>query len=187
VRAFDVANWRKHFRLTQADLAALIGTSRVTIGNWESGSSRPSAADILALHHLGHDLMMRPGYGPVTLSYYLDRRAFGTNALAPSREIKDFETNEAALTWLTEHWANLPDPAGSWIEENGHQIWSGPALQKEITRRLEATQSESQRSPEEIERRMRAIREIVEHASKLPLHNPNFGDDDLYDERGLFK
>lgn len=41
------------------------------------------------------------------------------------------------------------------------------------------------RSPEEIEERRRAIRDAADRFAAIPAANPNFGEDDLYDESGL--
>ena len=41
------------------------------------------------------------------------------------------------------------------------------------------------RSPEEVAERLKIIREIVDRAAAVPVTNPDFSEDDLYDENGL--
>ena len=42
MKALDIVNMRKKFNITQEELAKLIGVSRRTIANWESGSFIPA-------------------------------------------------------------------------------------------------------------------------------------------------
>lgn len=192
--AVDFRRLRQELGLTQAEAARRFGVSRVTIQNWEGGMSPiPPTAE----SHWLQIKRQQPGYGPVILHYihHLPLRP-SPDAIVGMEEQFDRPVHEkyADVGKALNRVRQLP--AGAYTD---HHITDGAGVmvlgKNEVAERMRdsaVSQSEpahysDHRTPEEVEARRRAIREIVEHASKLPRHNPNFGDDDLYDERGLFK
>ncbi len=186
MRPDELKEWRKRLGLTQEAAAGVFGVSRVAEQNWENGTTPvPTWIHDRQERHEA-ELRRRPEYGPVTLRHQDKPLAIPiTKRTETLTTLQDFPTTEAAIGFVVENWQTDGFCEPQIMTPDCQKIlWSTNDLAAEVERRRP---KEQKPGPEEIERRMRAIMEIAEHASKLPRLNPNFGDDDLYDERGLFK
>ena len=194
----DFKRWRQMLDLTQVQAGERFGVSRVTIQNWEAGTS--PIPDMVESHWLKLR-RQQTDYGPVILHYihHLPMRP-SPEAMAGMEEQFDRPVSEkyrnvgAALDRVR----GLS--GGVWsdfyiTDEAGVMVMRKDELAKQIGRgeqpvRREPVRSSSaapKRSPEEAERRMQAIREIQDHIAAMPDRDPTFTHEDFYDEHGLFK
>lgn len=182
----EFKEWRRRLGLTQEKAAELIGTSRVTIGNWESGDTPIWVSVERVCRDVEHHFKMQPEYGPVRLRYCI--RPIGKPVTGPIYEATIHErilpNNEAALREISERWGTLGfhDPI-ICDEEDGDALWIGNILAEEIGRRL-AQKSTAPGKSGLAERLMEIGRDF---SSLPPGPDPDFTADDLYDEDGLPK
>ena len=61
----DLREWRRAAGLTQEELAARVGVSRMTVVAWERGANEPQRGNRAALHRLVEEVPIRPPPKPV--------------------------------------------------------------------------------------------------------------------------
>jgi DNA-binding XRE family transcriptional regulator len=188
--AADFKAWRKRLDLTQEEAGKRLGVSRVTIQNWESGTTPIPKMAFAACEIEEMRWRQRPEFGPVLMEYWRHRRKVGYGQASPNSNdqviSESFANNETALEKAVE----LKEREGIffglvWSEDRRYLIFGSADLENEIWRRV--TTRQNRRSPEEIKARVDAMLEIGRHFSSLPVADPNFTEDDLYDEYGLPK
>lgn len=178
----EFKEWRRRLGLTQEKAAELIGTSRVTIGNWESGDTPIWVAVERVCRDVERHQKMRDEYGPVTLSYANGPPVVGRSGRAALLQIEEHPNIGSAIQRLLAAGpVFLPLISDAANESSFGVIWNSMELKNEIERRR--SNISSVEKPGLAERLMQIGRE----AAALPVLDPNFTDHDLYDEDGLPK
>jgi DNA-binding XRE family transcriptional regulator len=187
MRPAEFKEWRKRLGLTQDKAAELIGTSRVTIGNWESGDTPIWVSIERVCRDVEREWELRPAYGPVWLSC-IDPP--GPNPRIRPRYLEKFDSNNDAFRWLVENWSQLTYREECWIEVDGRPIWFGRRLREEVERRRADAIGPAdgmKRSPEEAAAMRRDMDEFVRRFREEHAGETFLTDDEMYDEYGLPK
>lgn len=133
----EFKQWRNLVQLTQVVAGEVLGVSRITIQNWESGAVKiPVAVEAACELHVRR-WKMRSEFGPVTLTYFdspLWQPTYGPIAIPKvSREL--YPTNAAALDRVCE----LSGTSGVHnlliVAESGEVLWNSVQLEQERERR----------------------------------------------------
>lgn len=137
--------WRNSMELTQIFAGELLGVSRVTIQNWENGSTRiPAAIEIACEAHLRR-WRMRFEFGPVTLTYFdapLWQPVYGPISVPRvSREL--YRDNGSAINRVCDlrKSPGLHNPL--ILAESGEIIWGSMELEQECEKRQPAKRKSS--------------------------------------------
>ncbi|HEX4112697.1 MAG TPA: helix-turn-helix domain-containing protein [Stellaceae bacterium] len=172
--ASEFKGWRKKLRLTQEEAANRFNVSRITIQNWEAGTTPvPKLVD----EAVAGDMKQASEYGPVML-YYGNvpavRPKNGFQGVA-EMQMEGFANNATALKRVQELWGR-PDFSNPFIRDAEGIVWNFPQLRREMERRLRSKQ------PGLAERLM----EIGRHCASLPVLDNRTDDEILgYDEFGI--
>jgi DNA-binding XRE family transcriptional regulator len=199
MEAIEFKEWRRRLGLTQEKAAELIGTSRVTIGNWESGNT----PIWVSIERVCRDVELtwkqeQASFGPVILYWHIGQLS-GAMINSSSPPPERFDTNDAAVGRACELRRKYTMQEMRLIaitDLDGNDLWSAGQLEREVTRRLANEQrvtSENKvvgtgkRTPEEAAAMRRDMDEFVRRFREEHAGETFLTDDEMYDEYGLPK
>ncbi|HEY5210950.1 MAG TPA: type II toxin-antitoxin system VapB family antitoxin [Stellaceae bacterium] len=183
MRSVELKEWRKKLGLTQEEAGRRFGVSRVTVQNWESGTSPIPVILASACDDEVRRWRRRPEYGPVILDYgdFSQGSSHDVRGHVGQKVQEKFSHNDAALCRATELHGGLGFQDALIVDESGNIIWDLLGLRAEISRRR-AANNRPQGKPGLAERLM----EIGRHFSSLPVYDDRSPDEIIgYDENGL--
>ena len=178
MHAKDLRKWRRDLGFTQEEAGRALGVSRITIQNWESGSTPVPLMAEGACERATRRWKQRANYGPVTLVYF----GAPLGQLSGEGHVERFASNDAALGRVRQLW-NSPSFNSPTIidDQTGFSIWHYRELEREIERRGARAPTKAER-----EKVLRTIRKISRHYMSLPLLDDRSADEIIgYDEHGL--
>ena len=190
MRPTQLKDYRKRLGLTQEEAGRSFGVSRVTIQNWERGTTPvPVSVDRLAELRERSWWQRQAQHGPVVLTYHTGPPDIVTAANTPNEPC---ETNEVAIRRACELRKLHPSHQLRFLsvtDMSGRNIWVGDEIEVEVTGRIAQERRNGQANrtgaPKSLAER---LMEIGREFSSLPVGtDPNITAEDLYDEDGLPK
>jgi transcriptional regulator with XRE-family HTH domain len=134
----ELREWRERLGHTQQRAAEWLGVSRVTVQNWEGGSTPIPLAIRAQCDELARRWKQRqPAYGPVSLLYAdgpMAQPAWGTGRIAQLKH-EVYPTNEDAVRRACELNGSPTFVNPLIVEADGGLIWNGVELRAECDRR----------------------------------------------------
>ena len=132
---WDLLKWRKTLRLTQPGAGDLLGVTRSTISNWESGRSDIPKVVEYACMELARQHKQRPDFGPVGLLYADCAVWDDTQAPETIFHCERHSTNASAIERAGRLRRESVLLSPIVVDQAGDLIWSTSELMKECDRR----------------------------------------------------
>jgi hypothetical protein len=174
--------WRKKLGFTQEEAGRRFGVSRVTVQNWESGTSTIPMVLASACDDEVRRWRRRPEYGPVVLEYgdFSQGSRHGVRGHVGQHTQEFFADNEAALRRAAELSGGPGFQGALIVDKAANIVWDLLGLRAEIERRRAAKNKDTV----ELIAKLNAI---ADHFSSLPVLDDRTPDEIIgYNERGHF-